>query len=212
MKTSLLKFVSPLLVASIALPALSHGDDKSHSHDHSEHSHTAPNGGMLVPLGEHFANLELLHDKETGKLTAFVLDGCAEKSIRLPQNEITLEIGLAKDGSTTTKSVTLAAVANVLTGETAGNTSQFEVISEDLKGVERFSGRVAGLRIKGSEVPAANFRFPAGSSCCSASGTCPSTCSASGCSTTCTSSCSKEKSEKKDGDKAKKKDDHSHSH
>ena len=47
------------------------------------HEHTAPHGGTLVALGEEFGHLELLLNKETGELTAYVLDGEAEKPVRL---------------------------------------------------------------------------------------------------------------------------------
>lgn len=36
-----------------------------------------------MALGEEFGHLELLLNKETGELTAYVLDGEAEKPVRL---------------------------------------------------------------------------------------------------------------------------------
>ena len=50
---------------------------------HEHHEHTAPHGGALVGLGKEFAHVELVLEKATGKLTGYVLDGEAEKPVRL---------------------------------------------------------------------------------------------------------------------------------
>src|SRR5690349_10658250 len=86
------------------------------------HVHRAPHGGTLVELGEHTYNLELVRDADAGKLTAYVLDGHAENFIRIPAASFEL---VAFAGGER-KTLTLRAVANSATGETVGNTSQFE--------------------------------------------------------------------------------------
>src|SRR5881628_3178191 len=83
------------------------------------HEHHAPHGGALQVLGEEAAHVELSLDTKTGKLTAWVLDGEAERPVRIAQPSLHLTL-------TDIGTVDLAAVANPLTGETAGDTSQFE--------------------------------------------------------------------------------------
>ena len=57
----------------------------------SAHEHHPPHKGTLVEFGEEFAHLELVLDPATGKLTAYALDGEAEKAVRLKQTEIVVE-------------------------------------------------------------------------------------------------------------------------
>ena len=51
----------------------------------SAHQHKAPHKGTLVEFGEEFAHLELVLDQATGKISAWVLDGEAEKAVRVAQ-------------------------------------------------------------------------------------------------------------------------------
>jgi hypothetical protein len=145
-----------LLLSSSALPA-----DEEHHHEH-----TAPHGGTLVVLGDEFAHLELVLDPETGSLTAYVLDGEAENAVRIAQESIEIKIkdssvqdnGAATDGYT----VSLKTVANVLTGETAGDSSEFEIQSDRLKGARKFGAVIRKIDIKGQRFTNVDFRFPEG--------------------------------------------------
>ena len=56
------------------------------------HEHHAPHKGTLVELGEEFSHLEIVLDPASGKITAYALDGEAEKAVRLKQAEIVLKI------------------------------------------------------------------------------------------------------------------------
>lgn len=111
------------------------------------HAHEAPHGGTLVELGEHFAMLEFVLDADAGSLTAYVLDGGAEQAVRIPQPNIlvTFDAPEALAGQT----LTLAAKANVLTGETVDDTSEFVVTHPALKGQTTFSARVTEVVVKG---------------------------------------------------------------
>ncbi len=142
-----------------------------HQHESKEqahgqiHAHTAPHGGTLVILGEHFAIIEIVMDTAAGKMTAYVLDGEAEKPVRIPQT--TLEILVLKPGSPTSDSaigdtLKLNAVANALTGETVGNTSEFNITSELLKGKDHFEGIIQSVTLKGEEKKTISFKFPEG--------------------------------------------------
>lgn len=120
-------------------------------HDHAVekkgggHAHTAPHGGVLIEVGEHAYNLELLRDSAAGKLTVWLLDGHAENFVRIkaPALEATVTSGSEK------KSLSLKAVANPATGETVGDTSQFEAQAEWLKGSLPLEVAFAPVDIKG---------------------------------------------------------------
>lgn len=120
-------------------------------HDHAVekkgggHAHTAPHGGVLIEVGEHAYNLELLRDSAAGKLTVWVLDGHAENFVRLksPSLEATVTSGSEK------KVLSLKAVANPATGETVGDTSQFEAQADWLKGSLPLEVAFAPVDIKG---------------------------------------------------------------
>lgn len=109
------------------------------------HVHTAPHGGTLIEVGEHAYNLELLRDGAAGKLTIWVLDGHAENFVRLkaPALEVNVTTGGEK------KPLSLKAVANPATGETVGDTSQFEAQADWLKGSAPIEVAVAPVDIKG---------------------------------------------------------------
>ena len=122
------------------------------------HEHPAPHGGTLVVFGEEFAHMELVLDKTTGTLAAYVLDGSATVGVPVEEASLTLSIQL---GETTSKLV-LQALANPLSGESIGHTSQFVGSSEKLRGVENFKGILASLRIRGMEFKNVPFQFPQG--------------------------------------------------
>jgi hypothetical protein len=121
-----------------------------------EHEHSAPHGGALIELGEEFAHVEIVLDASTGRLTAYALDGEAEKSIRIKQSEI--EIAVENPAAT----IKLSGVANALTGETADDTSEFSGQSEKLKGATDFDGVIKTISIKGKEFKDVAFNFPKG--------------------------------------------------
>ena len=118
-----------------------------------EHVHHAPHGGSLVEIGEEFAHLELVLDPATGQLTAFALDGEAENPARLKQPSITIHISNPK------VDLVLQGVASPLTGETLGDTSEFVVQNDQLKGVSRFDGVVEALTIKGGDFNNVQFTY-----------------------------------------------------
>jgi hypothetical protein len=124
------------------------------------HEHHAPHKGTLVELGEEFAHLELVLNTQTGMLTAYVLDGEAEQSVRIAQPQI--EVMLRLPDSPKPLGLTLSAAANPLTGETVGQSSQFQVQSDALKGATRFSGRVKSVTAKGGRFENVAFSFPEG--------------------------------------------------
>lgn len=148
-----------ILSSTVAFSAEKEKEKKDHKHEH--HVHKAPHGGTLVGIGDHFANVEFVLDAATGKLTAYVLDGCCENAVRIKQKELELDFELL-DGVDTELELKLKAVGNVLTGESVGDSSQFEVQSDKLKGVKRFDAEIKKIEIKGQTAKEVDFGFPKG--------------------------------------------------
>lgn len=144
-------------------PALHAGADHSHApaatHAHGHH-HSAPHDGTLISLGDEAAHLELVHDADTGELTGYVLDGEAEKAIRVKQPEIVLE--LSDRDIKTSFSITLKAVENPLTGEKAGDSSEFSAKGHALKNIKKFTVLIKKLTIKGVAFENVRSPFPEG--------------------------------------------------
>lgn len=163
---------SALLLAGILAFASPAGGADNHQHqhagqashatqDHEEHNHAAPHGGALIVLGdEHAAHLELVHEPTTGKLTGYVLDGEAEKALRVSQPEI--KLSLSGGDLKSSASVALKAVSSPLTGEKAGDTSQFEATVPALTGVKRFEIVVESLNVRGAEYKNTKATYPDG--------------------------------------------------
>ena len=128
------------------------GDASPEGHAHVHH---APHGGTLVVLADEALNVELLVDVATGGLTAWVLDGEAENPVRIAQEsiELTLDIG------GTAQSIRLDAVANDLTGEKKGDTSQFAGRSDSLRGVGAFSGTLGNVTVGTRAFQSVTFRY-----------------------------------------------------
>ena len=140
-----------------------HEHDHDHEgHDHEGHAHKAPHGGTLVAIGSHFAHVEVVVDAETGRISAYVLDGEAERPIRIAQKNLPIKVKLLDGPEPRGMAFNLEAVANTLTGETAGDTSEFSLTNDKLKGVTRFEGTILSLEIQGQSVKDTEFKFPEG--------------------------------------------------
>lgn len=143
-----------VLSASFLIAGCSkHSDEKEAGHAH--HAHKAPHGGTLVEIGEHAYAVELLRDRSAGKLTAWILDAHAENFIRLKIPALQL---VAMPGGKYTP-LSLQAVANPATGETVGDTSQFEVQADWLKTADEFAG-IFTLEINGTKFEQVPYSMP----------------------------------------------------
>ena len=125
--------------------------------DHG-HRHGSVHGGVLVELGEHQYQLDLLHDPSNGVLTAWVMDGHVENFVRIPLRtfDVTVVSG------TSTQTISLAARANGGTGESVGDTSQFQGEAAGMKGLTQFTGTVSKIEIRGAVFEGVKFRYPDG--------------------------------------------------
>ena len=119
--------------------------DQQESASVAGHKHRAPHGGVLVELGEEFAQVELLFDPDAGSLTAYVLDGDAEESVRLKQESLTV---VFVDGGSP-QQLALHARADILTGETVGDSSEFSATAPSLVHRTSLKGRILEIAVKG---------------------------------------------------------------
>ena len=154
-------------ILTVSMAQLSCEKKAEHHHEQGEthatdahHEHTAPHGGTLVVFGDEFAHIELVLDQTTGKLIGYVLDGEAEKSVRLSQK--TIELKIHREDIESDFSLQLSGIANVLTGETEGDTSQFAAQSDGLKGASEFHAEIVSIAIKGQMFTDIDFKFPEG--------------------------------------------------
>ncbi|HIF41274.1 MAG TPA: hypothetical protein EYQ74_09265 [Planctomycetes bacterium] len=156
----------PLLIActALTLPACNtdHGVD-GHEHGDGEtgHSHSAPHahaGGMLVELGDHFLQMEVVPDLETGELRLFFWDGHAENPVRLTQ--ASLQLALTVSG--VTAELALSAQASTLTGETVGDSAEFRGKHAGLRGATEFHAVVHQLDALGASFESVPFDYSKG--------------------------------------------------
>lgn len=156
MKASLHRVISRLLTALLLPLAGGCGESSQvkpdpsaatlHGHAHG-HSHEAPHGGTVVVLGNDSYHVELVHNRQAGRLTLYVLDGHMENFIRLPVPS--LELTCVVWGAERT--LTLGAVPQAATGETVGDTSQFAGETEWLKTPEPITGKIRTIAIRGTD-------------------------------------------------------------
>ncbi len=137
--------------------------DHDHGHSHGGHEHKPPHGGTLVGFGQEFAHLELVLDAATGTLTVYVLDGEAEKAIRIAAPELEIKAQLpGADGKTSEVVLKVAAQADTLTGEKVGDTSLYKVQHDALKNAKVFDAVVSAITVKGKDFKDTKFNFPKG--------------------------------------------------
>jgi len=123
------------------------------------HRHEAPHGGTLLVFGDEVAHLELVLERDTGELRAYVLDGAAQRGVPVSQPTLELEVAPPRGDPFPLQ---LEAVENVLTGEVVGRSSEFGGRSERLVGLQTFGGVLRGLEVKGRVFRDVRFRFPEG--------------------------------------------------
>ncbi len=125
------------------------------------HEHKPPHHGTLVRLGDEFAHLELVLEPAYGRLTAYALDGEAEKPVRLKARSLAIFV-TPRQPAGQPFTLTLKAVADPLSGETVGDTSEFDVSVSRLQGLSDFDGKLVDLRIRGRRFRNVSFNYPRG--------------------------------------------------
>lgn len=122
------------------------------------HPHRPPHGGTAVVLGDEAYQVELVLDGPAATLRAYVLDGELEDFVRC--GDPSIEITATVDGAART--LVLNAVANPATGETVGDTSEFEGGAAWLATGRDFDGVLRRLTVRGTTFTGVRFNFPRG--------------------------------------------------
>ena len=135
-----------------------------HDHDHggaaaSEggHKHASVHGGVAVELGDHEFHLDFVAEPGTGTLKAWVMDAHADQFVRVTNAAWGIRVATPSGE----KDLELVAQGNPATGESAGDTSQFEGRADWLKGLDRFSAVVPSIYIRGKRFENLRFAYPA---------------------------------------------------
>jgi len=144
-----------------------HPDGHDHDHDHHGHHdddhghhHDPVHGGTLLTLGDHLGHLEFVLDENAGTLTMYALDDEVETGVRLRAESIPVRVTPGGGGDAI--DLELHAVANVLTGETVGDTSEFAAANDALVGVEHVEVEIPDLEFLGQEFTDVKLPFPEG--------------------------------------------------
>ena len=148
-----------LLLSSSALVACGGGEEHGGGHDHGGHVHLAPHadeGGMLVELGDHFANVEFVLDPEAGRLTMYTLGAHASKAVRSPSTSVVVSVDMHGDAPL---EVELAAQASELNGDTVGASSMFVGEDPGLVGAGHFHGTIRAINLRGEDFADVKFDY-----------------------------------------------------
>jgi hypothetical protein len=158
-RTHLLPLVFSAALAACVVPGCSKAPeipaDAGGPHIHHHHP---PHGGTVVVLGEEEFHVELLVDETGTKLQAFILDSELENFVRSSSPSVAITATAAGK----TRDLVLAAVSNSETGETVGDTSQFEADADWLKATPRFDGVLRSITVRGTTYSDVKFNFPKG--------------------------------------------------
>jgi hypothetical protein len=161
-----------------------HNHDDDHGHHHHHHAEKGPHEGTLVAIGQDDAHLEIVLDAKTGTLTAYVLDGAAEKPIAITQKSLQLALTLEhhdhdgdksdgdkadeadKKGDADKKDeipddVVLLMLTAVSSGKD-GTASEFSGQLDALKGADEFDASLTSIKIGDKEFMGVKFKFPEG--------------------------------------------------
>ena len=123
------------------------------------HLHIPPHGGTPAILGDEDFHLEFVHIPPTGTLRCYVLDGHMNEFIRLSQPSFTLKVN--RQDTPGEEVLEFHAVATGATGETVGDSSQFEAKAEWLTRVPLvFDGAIPEITVRGITFENVEFSFP----------------------------------------------------
>lgn len=129
-----------------------HHDGDGHKEGEAGHGHAeeGPHKGQLIELGKEEYHGELLHDDAAHKITIYLLDGAAKKSV--PVAEAALTVNVVVDG----KPAQFKLPAVPQTDDPAGQSSRFELTDhmlcealDDPKSKGRLNVTIAGKQFSG---------------------------------------------------------------
>lgn len=152
--TRILPAAFALLVAAFVAACSPQSSEKS-AGKKGGHAHVAPHGGTLVEIGDHQFNVEFVHNEENGTLSAYTLDAHAENFLRTAMTSFDVIISAGGESRT----VTFKPVANTASGETVGDTSQYDATAPWLKDKHAFAGIIGKIDFRGTVFTDVPFRF-----------------------------------------------------
>lgn len=151
--------IHPLAVLLVAVVIAGCGDHPRPAADAPhKHEHKPPHGGTPVVLGDEEFHLEIVADPSEGKLTAFVMDGELENFVRLPATSFTVVV----PSPPPERRIVFKAVGNSASGETVGDTAQFEAQADWLKTEPNFDAVLPSLTVRSRTYTNVSFNFPKG--------------------------------------------------
>jgi hypothetical protein len=151
--------------------------DQDHNHEHHHHhAEQGPHGGTLVAIGQDDAHLELVLNAETGTLTAYVLDGQAEKAVPIKQKNLQLAITLEhdhdgeheqnSDGQDEHKDDLPETLVTLMLSAASpgedGTASEFSGQADELKGAREFEAALTSITIGKTPFTGVTFKYPEG--------------------------------------------------
>lgn len=146
------------LLVAVALAGCGEHRDQTDAAKPHKHEHKPPHGGTPVVLGREEFHVELILDAVGGKLTGFVMDGEMENFVRINAPSFVINLETPKPQ----KSLLFQAVPNPATGETVGDTSQFEAHADWLKTTPTFDAVLPSLTVRTKTYTNVSFNFPKG--------------------------------------------------
>jgi hypothetical protein len=130
-----------------------HAEEEGHTHE------PLREGGSLIELGDHEANLEVHLNPETGELELYLVDGHATDYVRSTQVSLMVTV---EPGTGDPFTLEVPHVASTLSGETVGDSSKYQIQDDRLKGVTDLHAKVASVSMMGSTYKDVEIAWPAG--------------------------------------------------
>jgi hypothetical protein len=93
---------------------------------HGGHAEEGPHNGHLIELGKEEYHVEMIHDDAAHKITLYVLDGAAKKSVPITERELTVNLLVAD------KPAQFKIPALPQADDPNGQSSRFELVNEPL--------------------------------------------------------------------------------
>ena len=135
-----------------------HEHDHDHEHKHSEpHYHEPPHGGAGVTLGDEDAHIEFLVEPQDGIVYAWFFKPHMASYLRVQFESFNIVVK-KPDGEVEWK---FEAVANPGTGETVGDTSQFEAKVDEIE-EKPFDAVIPEITVLGKGYKNVAFNYPKG--------------------------------------------------
>ena len=122
------------------------------------HHHPPPHGGAGVVLGNEDFHIEFLLNPDSDTMTAWFFTSHMEDYLRIKMESFEV-VARPPDGEQT---LIFKAVANPATGETVGNSSQFEARAGWLKNAGHFDAVLKKVTIQETLHENVTFNYPGG--------------------------------------------------